>query len=206
MISRDLSENHKKNPLDPSVSRWKEPKSGLRIEFHWVWKIRHRAPPPRVIDKYLIDRIKLVFNRWFHAIWVKITKKIPSTPVYLDERSRNPVSELNFIEFEKFATGRHPRGSKCRHRGPFRWRPRFATEWTTTIYIYELTVCLCIFNIRRKLMRVSHIYTYIHTQTQNNDLSHKTALKNLEIDRWHHGILTIHTQPKRSFIKTHHGK
>ena len=47
---------------------------------------------------------------------MKITKKIPSTPVYLDERSRNPVSELNFIEFEKFATGRHPRGSKCRHR------------------------------------------------------------------------------------------
>jgi hypothetical protein len=47
----------------------------------------------------------------------KITKKIPSTQVYLDERSRNPVSELNFIEFEKFATGRHPRGSKFRHQG-----------------------------------------------------------------------------------------
>ena len=81
-------------------------------------------------------------------------KKIPSTPVYLDERSRNPVSELNFIEFEKFATGRHPRGSKCRHRGPFRWRPRFATEWKTTIYIYTLPSKVIVKDTREKLREI----------------------------------------------------
>jgi hypothetical protein len=46
---------------------------------------------------------------------VKITKKYPTTPVYLDERHRNPVSELIYIEFEKISTELHNLRSKCLH-------------------------------------------------------------------------------------------
>ena len=111
---------------------------------------------------------------------MKITKKIPSIPVYLDERSRNPVSELNFIEFEKFATGRHPRGSKCRHRGPFRWRPRFATEWTTTVcvhhVVYEKPLQLCtstqsIYNTKNVSFVKSSIRSIICSSSRINRLT-----------------------------------
>jgi hypothetical protein len=70
-------------------------------------------------------------------------KKIPhSTPVYLDERHRNPVSELIYIEFEKNSTELHNLSPKSLHIFEFLWSPQPTTMYRYCTRLYRLYRCI----------------------------------------------------------------